>query len=481
MNYKMWIDGLDAEASDGMVQENRNPATGELIGTVPAATKQDVDRAIASAKEGQKEWAKLPLYKRIEVFSRYELLLQDHRSELAELMAKEGGKLIGDAEGEIDIQGYIFRTYGEGARNLYGLTVPTGIEPRVERDVIFTRHEPLGVVACIVPFNYPSELFAHKVAPALIMGNSVVVKPASDTPMSAIAFAKLLVEAGVTPNAIQVVTGSGSKIGDWITQNPDIAAISLTGSTKVGRHVMEQASSHVAHVFLELGGNDPLIIMGDADLDQAVGEAIGGRISNAGQTCCASKRILVQNSVKDVFTEKLIAAVKKLKMGDPMDRTTNMGPVINEKAAQKVIEDIEFTLNEGAICVLGGKAKGAFVEPTILAGVTRDMEIAKSREVFGPVLPIIGFDTLEEAVDISNQSEYGLHAGILTGDMKKALNAAVELECGCVVIGGCGNYRCAHQAFGGCKQTGTGREGISYTLLELSRTKTIAYRNILDT
>ena len=479
MKYQMWINGKDVDAADGSTFKNMNPATGELLWEIPAATKEDVELAIDSAKEGQKEWYAVPLYRKIEIFDKFRELLAEHRQELAEVMSKEGGKLLGDALGEIDILGYIFRCYGEGARNLNGIAIPTGIEPRVENDVIYTRFEPLGVVACIVPFNYPAELFAHKVAPALIMGNSVVVKPASDTPTSAILFAKLLVEAGVTPTAVQVVTGSGEKIGDWITESSKIDAISLTGSTAVGRHIMGKAASHVAHVFLELGGNDPLIILDDADLDEAVAATIGGRISNAGQTCCATKRILVQNSVKEAYTVKLIEAVKALKYGDPMDPATNMGPTINERTAKKAKEDIEFTISEGAKLLLGGEIHGCFVEPTILTDITRDMEIAKDREVFGPVMPIIGFDTLDEAVEISNQSQYGLQAGIMTKDIKAAIQAANKLECGCVVIGTCGNYRCAHQAFGGCKQTGTGREGISYTLQELSRTKTIALQNFL--
>lgn len=480
MEFQMLIDGKKTGASNGAVQTNINPATGEVIGTVPAATKEDVERAVASAREGQKIWQAVPLYRKIEIFDRYRELVHEHRGELAELMSREGGKLYGDALGEVDILAYIFRVFGEGMRNYNGIAIPEGIEQRVERDILFTRQEPLGVIACIVPYNYPAELYAHKVAPALITGNSVVIKPASDTPMSAIRFTELLIEAGVTPNAVQVITGSGATIGDWLTENPEVDAISLTGSTRVGAHIMGKASAHVPHLFLELGGNDPLIIMEDGDLDKAVEETIGGRISNAGQTCCAAKRILVQNGVREVYTQKLIEAVKQIKTGDPMDGDTGMGPVINKNAAEKAVNDIALTVSEGAKIVLGGKADGAFVEPTILTEVTPEMEIAGPREVFGPVIPIIGFDSIDEAIAISNSSPYGLHAGIMTADMKKAMKAAKELECGTVVINGSGNYRCAHQAFGGCKQTGIGREGVNYTLAEMTRTKTVALRNILD-
>ena len=478
MDLQMIIGGVKSDASNGATQNNYNPYTGELIGTVPSATKEDVDKAIDMAYAAQKEWNAVPLYRKIEIFDRYRELLKEHREELAKLMAEEGGKLYTDALGEIDINGYIFRVFGEGARNQYGITLKDGIEPRVENDMVITRQEPLGVIACVVPYNYPSELFAHKVAPALITGNTVVIKPASDTPMSIIGFTELLLEAGVTPGALSVVTGSGAKIGDWITENPKIAAISLTGSTAVGAHIMSVASSHVPHVYLELGGNDPFIVMDDCDLDKAVQQTIAGRISNAGQTCCASKRILVQNTVKEEFTKKLVEACKALKCGDPMDPATNMGPIVSASRAKKAVEDVEFTIGQGAKCILGGKAEGAMMEPTILTDVTRDMEIAIDREVFGPVIPIIGFDTLDEAIEISNQSKYGLHAGIMTEDMKKAVKAGRELEVGCVVVNGCGNYRTAHQAFGGAKQTGTGREGISYTLNEMTRTKTIAFAGI---
>lgn len=481
MDLKMIIGGQFVDASDKKVQENRNPATGELIGTVPAATKEDVDRAIANAVLGHKEWNKIPLYRRIEIFDKYRELLTENREKLAQMLCMEGGKRLDDARGEVDIHGYVFRVFGEGARNQYGLTLAPGIEPRVEKDIVFTRLEPLGVIACIVPFNYPSELYAHKVAPALITGNSVIIKPASDTPMADIMFTDLLIKAGVPGNAVQIITGSGAKIGDWLTQDPRVDAVSLTGSTEVGAHIMGVAAKHVPHVFLELGGNDPLIVFEDcANIDAAVQDALDGRVSNAGQTCCASKRFLIQNSIREKYTEKLVKALSAIKVGDPAKPETQMGPVINERAAQDVIDQVQSMVAKGAKCILGGKRNGAFVEPTVLAGVTRDMDIAGPMEVFGPVFPIIGFDTAEEAIDIANNGPYGLHAGVQTSCMKTAMKVATGLQCGCVVVGGSGNYRSAHQAFGGYKQTGVGREGISYTLAEFTQTKTIALKAMLD-
>jgi len=480
MDQKMLIGGCWADASDKKIIDDINPFSEHLIGTVPSATKEDVDKAIELAVEGQQEWSMVPLYRRIEIFDKYRQLITDHREELARLMTEEGGKLYKDSLGEIDVHGYIFRAFAEGARNQYGLVIPDGLEPRVEKDLVIARQEPLGVIACIIPYNYPAELFAHKVAPALITGNAVIIKPASDTPMSAICFAKLLVEAGVVPNAVQVVTGNGSKIGDWITENSNIAAISLTGSTPVGAHIMNVASSHVPHVYLELGGNDPFIIMNDCDLDRAVEQTIGGRISNAGQTCCAAKRILVQKEIQDAYIQKLLLALQKLKCGDPFAPDTDMGPIINKNRACKAVQAVELSVSQGANCIFGGHTSGAMMEPTVLSEVTPAMDVANNLEIFGPVIPIIKFDTIEEAIMISNQSHFGLHAGIMTENIKTALRVGKELQCGCVVINGCGNYRTAHQAFGGCKMTGTGREGISYTLNEMTRTKTIAFSDVYN-
>lgn len=480
MDMKMIIGGKHVPASDGAVTENRNPSTGKLIGNVPAATEQDVCCAIDTAYNARRNWRKLALYKKIEIFDKFRALIDKNIDELALLMANEGGKRIDEAYGELKACGYLFRVYGEGARNLYGDTYAEGIEDRVEKDILLTLHEPLGVIACIIPYNYPAELYAHKVASSLITGNTIVIKPASATPMTAIRLTELLLEAEVYPGAINIVTGSGAKIGDWISSNEKIAAISLTGSTRVGAHISKVAADHVPHVFLELGGNDPFIVFEDADLDVAVAETLSGRATNAGQTCCGSKRFLIQNSVKEKYTKKLYKLLSQLKVGDAADRAFDMGPVINERAAKKVIDQIEHTVQQGAKVLLGGKRNGAFIEPTILTDVTPAMDIAKDLEVFGPVFPIIGFDTVDEAIEIANNSIYGLQSGVLTNDYHKAIKIATELETGLCVIGGCGNYRCANQPFGGCKATGTGREGVMATLEEMTHTKAIAFKGVLD-
>jgi succinate-semialdehyde dehydrogenase/glutarate-semialdehyde dehydrogenase len=349
----------------------------------------------------------------------------------------------------------------------------------MERDVIFTRREPLGIVVCVVPFNHPASLYTQKIAPALAMGNAIIIKPASHNPLTVIRLTELLLEAGVPGNVAQVVTGSGSVIGDHLVSSPRIDAITLTGSTEVGITVAEQAAKHLHHVYLELGGNDPLIIFDDVDVEKAVDEVVVSRAYNAGQTCASSKRIIVQNSIRQAFTEKLVKKLGDLRIGDPLDPQTDIGCLITEKAALDVQRQVKHTVEQGARCILGGAPYDrTFFPMTVLVDVTPNMDIAKDLEVFGPVFPIIGFDTAEEAIEIANSSIFGLMGGVMTGDYKKALKIATALECGGVVINGSGNYRPPELAFGGYKMSGLGREGVSATLEEMSQLKSIVLKGV---
>jgi succinate-semialdehyde dehydrogenase/glutarate-semialdehyde dehydrogenase len=285
----------------------------------------------------------------------------------------------------------------------------------------------------------------------------------------------------VPGNTAQIITGSGEKIGKCLVENPNVNVITLTGSTEVGIETMIGCSKNLHHCHLELGGNCPLIIFDDCDLDLAVRETIDGRASNAGQTCCANKRMIVQNSIKAKYIEKLLEGLKKVKVGNPEDDDTIYGSMINEKAAQRVIEQITHTIGQGAKCVYGGKLfNRTFIEPTLLTDVTPDMDIAQSMEVFGPVFPVIGFDTPEEAVTIANNTIFGLSGAVMTGNIKKAFGVAKSLQCGTVVVNGSGNYRSMHQHFGGHKMSGLGTEGITYTLEEFTQKKTIALKKIFE-
>lgn len=457
-----------------------NPATMEVIDTVPAAEPKDVEKALDLAQIGKKKWRDVVLYQRIEILEKFLTLVKRDMDDFVNIMCSETGKTLAACKDETLALINIFKCYCEKAKNFGGESLPFNSEARVEGDIIFTMREPLGVIACVIPFNYPTELYAHKVAPALVMGNAVIVKPSSDTPLGNIWLTKLLIEAGVPGEAIQILTGSGSKIGAQLASSPKIDAISLTGSTRVGIETMKNGAKNLTHVFLELGGNDPMIVFEDADIEQAVQEALDGRASNAGQTCCGTKRLIVQNSVKEKFTEKLAEALKQLKVGSPMEPDVIYGPLINESAAKDVEDQVQKTISQGAKLVYGGhRYDHTYFEPTLLTEVTKDMDIAGKMEIFGPVFPVIGFDTLEEAIEIANQAPYGLSSGVLTKDMSLAMKVATRIEAGTCVINGCGNYRSAHLAFGGYKMTGIGREGVTDTLSEYSQTKNIALKQFL--
>lgn len=476
---KMFINGQRRDASDGKTIDVLNSATLELIDTVPAATEADVREAIEAAKEGSRIWKNTPVHERTRILCRAADMIDERREELARSLSTEMGKIISESSPEVRAAAQIIRGYAEKANHLYGETM-ADYQVGTENDIIFTRREPLGVVACITPFNYPVELSSHKYASALAAGNAVIVKPATDNPLTVMKVIEILWEAGIPGNVLQVVTGSGSAIGDILTESPDIQAITFTGSTEVGLHIAEKAAKTLKRVMLELGGNDPFIVFDDADMELAVTGAVRGRVQNAGQTCCSPKRFLVQNSVKEEFIKRAAEMIGTLKSGSPLDEETELGSVISVKAVKKVDEQVRLTIEQGGRLICGGKPiSETYYEPTIIE-VPADADISKDMECFGPIIPVIGFDTEEEAIAISNQSMYGLQAGVITKDMGKAIRVASRLECGGVVINQSGNYRHMDQPFGGWKMSGIGREGISTTLEELTQVKSYILRNILE-
>lgn len=477
---KMIIGGKSVDASDGKTMDVVNPATHEFIDTVPMATKEDVELALSNAQDGFREWADMPLYQRIDKLYKFADIFEARMEELCQVECAQSGKAISLCRAEATEALVIFRGYCEKARNFGGEVLPFDTEARIENDLIITVCEPIGVVACVIPFNYPIELYAHKVAPALVVGNTVIIKPASDTPLGSIMMTQWLLEAGVPVNAVQILTGSGSKLGKWLIDSDDLNMLTLTGSTEVGIQSMCSCGEKLHHCHLELGGNDPFVIFEDCDLDKAVAESIGGRCSNAGQTCCANKRFIVQNTIIDKYIEKMIAGLKEVKVGDPTQEDTTYGPLINEGAAAEVKRQIDLTVEQGAKIAFGGNVfDKTFIEPTLLVNVSPDMDIANEMEVFGPVIPVIGFDTVEEAIEIANNIPYGLSSGVMTNDMARAMKVSKGIQAGCCVVNGCGNYRSAHQPFGGYKMTGIGREGIAYTLEEMTQKKSIAFKGIM--
>lgn len=473
---KMLIGGQKRDSSDKNVFDVINPITNEVVDTAPFATLADINEVIDNARKGFKEWSAYPLSERARILEKFVGTVKERANEIVTLLTKESGKTVAENQGEIGSIVGLFTGYIEKAKHMYGAIMPDSAG--TEKDITLVRREPLGVVVCIVPFNYPLDLFSHKVAPALIMGNSVIVKPSSDNPLAVLMVAEILIECGVPGNAVQVVTGSGSVVGKMLSSSPKINAISITGSTSAGIDVAKNAAQNLTRVFLELGGNDAFLVFEDADLDLVADEAIFTRTYNMGQTCAASKRFIIHKVVKENFINKLIERLKKIKIGDPFDPATKNGCLISQKAAIEVEEQVQKTVAQGAKLIYGGKRNGAFFEPTVLNNVTTNMDIAIDMEVFGPVYPVIEFETMEEAISIANQSMYGLSGSVFSANLNTAMKVAEKMECGSVIING-GLYRTLEMSFGGFKKSGIGREGIAYTLEEMSQVKNYVLKGIL--
>jgi len=467
------------DSSNGATINVVNPATQNTIDTVPNVSLEDVDVAVKVAKEEQKNWAKVPIHERADHLYRFVELVERDKDRLAKLLSEETGKPIREAYGEIANVRIGVRAFVERAKHLYGECVPAGTEAGQERTMQIVTREPIGVIAAIIPFNFPSDLFCQKVPPALMMGNSIIVKPSNYNPLTLIEYTKLMLEAGVPAGVIQVLTGDGPVVGQALAGHPDVHLVSLTGSTAAGIQTMGTASKNLTHVMLELGGNDAFIFMEDGDMDLAVEEAKWGRLYNGGQVCCASKRFLIHNSRKEEFISRMKQVIEGLKFGDPSSMETDMGPLINVNAAIRVEEQVNKMVEAGATIVCGGKRNEAYYEPTILDNVTKDMEVAKDMEIFGPVISVIGFDTEEEAIEIANQSSFGLCGCVISNDYPRAVRMATKLECGGAIVNGASFYRSFEMPFGGWKKSGIGNEGVLTTLQEMSRIKTVVLKNIL--
>ncbi len=467
------------ESSNGNIIEVVNPATQELIDTVPNVSIEDVDISVEVAEKEQKEWEKVPLHERADILYKFVSLVEENKDRLAKLLSSETGKPIKEAIAEIANVKIGATAFIERAKHLYDTSIPSGQESGQEKTMQITKRYPLGVIAAIIPFNFPSDLFCQKIPPALLMGNSVIVKPSNYNPLTLIEYTKLMIEAGVPAGVIQVLTGDGPTVGQALAGHPGVHLVSLTGSTGAGIQTMGTASKNLTHIMLELGGNDAFIFLEDGDMDLAVKETIWGRLYNGGQVCCASKRFLIHNSRKQEFINRMKEVINSLKVGDPSQMDTDMGPLININAAKRVEEQVNSLVEKGATIICGGKREDAYYYPTILDNVTRDMEVAKDMEIFGPVIPVIGFDKEEEAIEIANQSSYGLCGCVISKDYSRAMKIADKLECGGAIVNGASFYRSFEMPFGGWKHSGIGNEGVLTTLQEMSRVKTIILKNII--
>ncbi|MDR0500982.1 MAG: aldehyde dehydrogenase family protein [Coriobacteriales bacterium] len=475
---KLFINGNRAESVSGETFDVINPATGKVIDSVPRANAKDIDIAITAAVEAQKSWAKVAINKRAQILYRFLELVDLNAESLAQTLCAENGKPICEARAEIGNIRIGFSGFIEHAKHFYETVIPAGTEAGQETNLQIITREPVGVIVCIIPFNFPCDLFDQKVAPALMMGNAAIVLPSSDNPLTLLRLTELLAEAGVPAGVAQCLTAPGATKQAAVS-DPRVSLITLTGSTEVGINTQEIAAKTLTKTALELGGNDAFIVLDDADIDLAVEELIWGRTYNTGQVCCASKRFIVHNSLKEEFAKKTIARIAKQKFGDPALEETEIGCLISEKAAIQVEQQVLKTVEQGGRIVLGGKRNGAYYEPTVLVDVPASADVAIDMEIFGPVVPIIGFDTDAEAIAIANSSKFGLSSCVFSRDFKRAWAVAEAMQAGGAVINGASFFRSFEMPFGGWKYSGLGTEGVFSTFEEMTRVKTIVLKNLL--
>lgn len=447
----------------------QNPATGEQLGTVPDFGTDETIAAIDAAQAAMPAWAAKSAKERAQILRRMHDLMLKHQDDLACILTAEQGKPLAEAKGEIAYAASFLEWFGEEAKRMYGDIIP-GHAP--DKRIMVLR-QPIGVVGMITPWNFPSAMLARKIGPALAAGCTVVCKPALQTPFSALAFGVIAERAGVPPGVINIVTGSDSAaIGNAMTSHPKLRKLSFTGSTAVGKKLMAQCAEGMKRVSLELGGNAPLIVFDDADLDAAVEGALASKYRNTGQTCVCANRLYVQAGVYEAFAEKLAAAVAKLRVGDGLAGVTEQGPLIDEKALAKVEEHVADAVAKGARIMSGGKRHalgGTFYEPTLLLDVGPDMLIARE-ETFGPVAPLFRFSSEAEVIAMANDTEFGLAGYFYTRDLARSWRVSEALECGIIGIN-TGIISTEVAPFGGIKQSGTGHEGSKYGLDDYTELK----------
>jgi len=451
------IGGVWEAADSGATLAVRNPATGDEVGRVPRMGAAETTRAVQAAARAFPAWAALSVKRRADLLRRWYELMMAAQDDLALIMTTEQGKPLAEARGEIAYGASFVEWFAEEARRSYGDVIPA-TQPG-HRIVVL--RQPVGVCAAITPWNFPNAMLARKLGPALAAGCTMVVKPASQTPFSALAMAVLAERAGIPPGVINVLTGSAAQIAGELCANPTVRKISFTGSTEIGRELMRASADTIKKLSLELGGNAPFIVFDDADIDAAVDGAMIAKFRNNGQTCVCANRIFVQRGVYDAFADKLSRRVAELRVGDGLEAGVQVGPLIDERALAKVEQHIADATGKGATLRVGGERLGGnFFSPAVLTGVTRAMRVSEE-ETFGPVAPLIRFDTEDEVVRQANDTEFGLASYFYTSDLKRSWRVAERLEAGMVGIN-TGLISTAEAPFGGVKQSGTGREGSKY-------------------
>lgn len=469
--YGLFIDGQWVRT--GTLQEIKNKYTGETIGALPVARREDVDAALGAAERAAGVMADMPAHRRAEILARAAVLIKERREDLARMIASEAGKALKFARAEADRAYWTFQIASEESRRLHGETIPLDAVPAGEGYFGFWQRRPVGVIAAISPFNFPLNLVAHKVAPALAAGNSVVLKPAGTTPLTAVLLCEILEAAGLPAGALNLVHGSGSTVGEWLVADPRAAKVTFTGSPPVGRHILGVAG--IKKVTLELGNTSPVIIAPDADLDLVAKRCAVGAFYNSGQVCISVQRIYSHKLVFEPFAEKFTEASAAMVVGDPLDERVDVGPMIDLREAQRIESWVQEAVAGGAQARTGGQRDGAVYQPTVLTGVTPDMKVM-AEEAFAPVASVIATDDFEEALRQADRSDFGLQASIFTNDINRVFKAIKRLNFGGVIINDTPAFRADHMPYGGNRQSGLGREGVRFAMEEMTNIQLVAIK-----
>ena len=454
-----FVDGRWAAAASGATLTVRNPATDEIVGRAPDMDAADTALAIEAANRALPAWRGRTARTRAVILRRAFDLMIEHREALARLLTLEQGKSLTEARGEITYAASFLEWFGEEAKRVYGDVIPATVDDKR----ILVMKQPIGVVAAITPWNFPSAMITRKIGPALAAGCTIVVKPASETPLSALALAAIFEHAGLPPGVLNVVTGDARAIGGEITRNPLVRKLSFTGSTRIGKILMAQCAETVKRTSMELGGNAPFIVFDDADIDRAVAGAMASKFRNAGQTCVCTNRFYVQSKVHDAFVAALTTATRQLTLGPGIEDSSDVGPLISEAAVAKIESQIADALALGAVVTTGGARDaqgGFFFQPTVLSGVTQAMAVTRE-ETFGPLAPVIRFGTEADVISMANATEFGLAAYVFTRDLSRSFRVSEALESGIVGVN-TGLVSTEVAPFGGIKESGSGREGSRY-------------------
>jgi glyceraldehyde-3-phosphate dehydrogenase (NADP+) len=452
--------------------EVRNPYSGELIDAVPNGGAEDMAAAIAGAVQGAKISRDLPVHRRIEILRRAAALVEQSKEKLARLIASEGVKTIREARKEVSRCVITLTISAEEARRVVGETLPFDSAPGSENRVGYYYRFPVGVIAAITPFNDPLNLVAHKLGPAIAAGNAVVLKPSDYTPLSALTLGEIFMEAGLPPKILSIVTGRAENFGEALIADPRIRMISFTGGVKSALEILKKTG--LKKVSMELGSNSPVIVMDDAEMDKAVALSVSGAFWAAGQNCVGVQRLYIHEKVYEEFAKKFAGQTQKLKCGPQLDETTDVGPLITEKEARRVESWVNQAVAAGAKVLAGGQREGTVYWPTVLSDVAEGATI-DCEEIFGPVVALYRIKSLDEAIAKSNSKNYGLHAAIFTQDLNRAFTAIKELEVGGVIVNDSTDYRIDMMPFGGVKNSGLGREGIKFAIMDMTETKVVCF------